>query len=100
MEQRIPRVGDKVNVAQKKDYETGELTAGVVAEVLTKKRYHSRGHKVRLTNGIVGRVQSFGDAPSVCRSTDTVSVSPMVMGKRLEEGSPRSTDLPGPDDLR
>ncbi len=76
--QRRPKVGDKVNIVQKKHYESGELTTGVVKDVLTRSRYHSRGHKVRLENGIIGRVQSFVDLPC--------------------EYSPE--DLPGPDDLR
>lgn len=59
IQSRIPKVGDKVNVVQKKDYETGKLTIGVVREVLTKDNLHPRGHKVRLENGIIGRVVSF-----------------------------------------
>ena len=58
---RKPRVGDRVLVVQKKDYATGQLTAGNVKDVLTSKEFHPRGHKVRLTSGIIGRVQSFGD---------------------------------------
>lgn len=73
MNQRYPKPGDRVNIIQKKHYETGELTTGVVKDVLTRARFHSRGHKVRLENGIIGRVQSFADEDS---------------------------DLPGPDDLR
>ena len=59
MTQKIPKPGDKVNVVQKKDYATGKLISGIVKDVLTKKKFHPRGHKVRLENGIVGRVQSF-----------------------------------------
>ncbi len=58
---RYPKPGDKVKVAQKKDYTSGELTEGVVKDVLTSKRFHPRGHKVRLTSGIIGRVQEFTD---------------------------------------
>ena len=56
---RVPIPGDKVKIVQKKDYASGTLTEGVVKEVLTSKRFHPRGHKVRLTNGIIGRVQEF-----------------------------------------
>lgn len=59
--QRYPIIGDKVNIIQKQHYATGELTSGVVKDVLTKKRFHPRGHKVRLINGIIGRIQSFVD---------------------------------------
>ncbi len=57
--QRYPQPGDRVKIIQKQDYSTGELTAGVVERVLTKSRYHRRGHKVRLTTGIIGRVQAY-----------------------------------------
>lgn len=50
-----------MKVAQKKDYASGELTEGAVKDVLTKKQFHPRGHKVRLTNGMIGRVQEFAD---------------------------------------
>jgi len=58
---RYPKPGDKVKIVQKKDYASGNLTEGVVKDVLTKQETHHRGHKVRLTNGIIGRVQQFSD---------------------------------------
>jgi len=61
---RCPEPGDKVKIVQKKDYTSGKLTEGVVKEVLTKKPFHSRGHKVRLTDGIIGRIQEFSDEKS------------------------------------
>jgi len=61
-DQRYPKPGDRVRVIQKRDYGTGRLTVGVVQDVLTKKRHHSRGHKVRLASGVIGRVQEFVDA--------------------------------------
>ena len=60
-EQRYPQHGDHVLVAQKIHYESGELTKGIVENVLTSARFPPRGHKVRLTNGIIGRVQKFLD---------------------------------------
>ena len=60
---RYPKSGEKVLIVQKKDYESGKLTEGVVKDVLTSKKFHPRGHKVRLTNGIIGRVQRFADDP-------------------------------------
>lgn len=64
-EQQYPQKGDHVLVAQKIHYESGELTEGIVQDVLTCARFHPRGHKVRLTNGIIGRVQKFvaGETP-------------------------------------
>jgi uncharacterized repeat protein (TIGR03833 family) len=56
---RYPKPGDKVKIVQKKDYASGALTEGAVKDVLTRKQVHPRGHKVRLTNGIIGRVQEF-----------------------------------------
>lgn len=58
---RYPKPGEKVKIVQKKDYASGTLTEGIVKDVLTKQETHHRGHKVRLTNGIIGRVQKFSD---------------------------------------
>jgi len=58
---RYPKLGDKVRIVQKKDYLSGKLTEGIVKDVLTSKRFHPRGHKVRLTNGVIGRIQEFAD---------------------------------------
>jgi len=52
-----PAVGDRVSVVQKVDYASGLLTNGTVARVLTRSRRHSRGFKVMLQGGVVGRVQ-------------------------------------------
>jgi len=49
--------GTKVMVVQKQHQPTGQLTEGVVANLLTNSSFHPRGIKVRLANGIVGRVQ-------------------------------------------
>ena len=54
-----PSVGDSVRVIEKKNYGTDDLTEGVVKDLLTKKKGHPRGTKVRLTSGVVGRVQEF-----------------------------------------
>jgi len=58
-----PQIGDRVRVVQKKDYASGKLTEGVVKEILTSKQNHPRGTKVRLENGVVGRIQEFVDTP-------------------------------------
>lgn len=46
-----------VDIVLKKDQPTGILTRGRVMEVLTNKPYHTRGIKVMLLDGQVGRVQ-------------------------------------------
>lgn len=45
-----------VNIILKKDQRTGELTEGVVKNILTSAPYHHRGIKVRLEDGQIGRV--------------------------------------------
>jgi len=46
-----------VDIVLKKDQPTGALTRGTVEKVLTNKATHTRGIKVMLTDGQVGRVQ-------------------------------------------
>jgi len=45
-----------VAIILKKDQRSGKLTEGVVKDILTSSAYHSRGIKVRLEDGSVGRV--------------------------------------------
>ena len=49
--------GLRVRITQKRDQRSGKLTSGVVKDILTKSAFHSRGIKVRLATGEVGRVQ-------------------------------------------
>ena len=49
--------GLEVAVVLKRDQRSGRLTEGVVKDILTKSPFHSRGIKVRLEDGQVGRVQ-------------------------------------------
>lgn len=53
----VPTVGQtvKINI---KPY-TGTVVTGVVKRVLTRKSTHTRGHKVMLVDGTVGRVTSY-----------------------------------------
>ena len=46
-----------VSIIKKEDQQTGELTKGVVQDVLTNSSTHPHGIKVRLETGEVGRVQ-------------------------------------------
>lgn len=49
--------GMLVNIIIKKDQRTGTLTEGIVKDILTSSPRHSRGIKVRLEDGQIGRVQ-------------------------------------------
>lgn len=49
--------GQTVDIVLKKDQRSGHLTRGIVKDLLTKSPRHTRGIKVRLTDGQVGRVQ-------------------------------------------
>jgi len=49
--------GQKVSIVLKKDQKSGNLTDGIVKNLLTKSPSHPHGIKVRLENGLVGRVK-------------------------------------------
>lgn len=49
--------GLMVAIVQKADQRTGKITQGFVKEILTSASVHTRGIKVRLDTGEVGRVQ-------------------------------------------
>lgn len=51
------KIGQRVKVVQKQDQRTGALTEGVVAKILTNSSTHPHGIKVKLEDGIVGRVK-------------------------------------------
>ena len=57
IERKNIRSGVKVKVIQKQHQSTGQLTEGVVKDILTKSAIHPHGIKVRLDNGVIGRVQ-------------------------------------------
>lgn len=48
--------GLEVGIILKKDQRTGTVTYGVVKNLLTSAAFHSRGIKVRLEDGQIGRV--------------------------------------------
>jgi len=48
--------GLEVDIILKKDQRSGKKTRGIVKDLLTSSVYHSRGIKVRLEDGQVGRV--------------------------------------------
>jgi len=53
--------GMAVLVVLKQDQSTGRLTRGIVKDILTRSSSHPHGIKVRLQNGLVGRVQQLVD---------------------------------------
>lgn len=48
--------GLQVDIILKKDQRSGKRTRGIVKDLLTSAPYHSRGIKVRLEGGEIGRV--------------------------------------------
>jgi uncharacterized repeat protein (TIGR03833 family) len=56
--------GLQVAIVLKKDQRTGRLTEGVVKDILTSAPFHSRGIKVRLEDGQIGRVHAILLKPS------------------------------------
>ena len=52
---QLPKKGDKVEIIIK-PYKSKITKVGIIKDVLTKKKYHSRGHKVRLEDGTIGRI--------------------------------------------
>ena len=52
------RPGMHVQIVLKKDQGTGNLTEGIVAEILTNSSTHPHGIKVRLESGAIGRVKT------------------------------------------
>lgn len=54
------RPGLRVAIVRKQDQRTGRRTVGVVKDILTSAPHHTRGIKVRLEDGQIGRVQEIG----------------------------------------
>lgn len=48
--------GLEVGIILKKDQRNGNITYGIVQNLLTSSTFHSRGIKVRLDDGQIGRV--------------------------------------------
>jgi uncharacterized repeat protein (TIGR03833 family) len=51
------KTGLEVRIVLREDQRTGDLTQGIVKDLLTKSSYHPHGIKVRLEGGEVGRVK-------------------------------------------
>ncbi len=54
--------GVHVKVVRKQDQLSGQLSEGIVQDILTKSASHPHGIKVRLQSGIIGRVKEILDA--------------------------------------
>jgi len=52
------KIGIIVQIVQKQDQRTGNLTKGIVKRILTSSNFHPHGIKVELDNGKIGRVQN------------------------------------------
>lgn len=52
------QIGCEVEIVQKQDQRTGELTEGAVKRILTNSPTHPHGIKVMLESGEVGRVKN------------------------------------------
>jgi uncharacterized repeat protein (TIGR03833 family) len=53
--------GLEVDIILKKDQRSGKKTRGIVKDLLTGSSFHSRGIKVRLEDGQIGRVAEIVD---------------------------------------
>jgi len=51
-------IGIEVGIVLKQDQRSGNITEGIVKDILTKVAFHPHGIKVRLTSGEVGRVKT------------------------------------------
>ena len=54
-------IGIIVQIVQKQDQRTGNLTEGKVKRILTSSQFHPHGIKVELENGKIGRIQKIGN---------------------------------------
>ena len=52
------KAGISVKVVEKQNQRSGELTQGIVKDILTNSPNHPHGIKVRLEDGTVGRVKT------------------------------------------
>jgi uncharacterized repeat protein (TIGR03833 family) len=52
------QIGQEVEIVQKRDQRSGELTNGFIKRILTKSNFHPHGIKVQLDTGEIGRVKN------------------------------------------
>ena len=51
------KLGLSVSIVEKQNQRNGQLTTGIVKDILTNSAQHPHGIKVRLTSGKIGRVK-------------------------------------------
>ena len=51
------KIGGRVKIVEKQNQRSGEMTQGIVKDILTNSKTHPHGIKVRLEDGKVGRVK-------------------------------------------
>ena len=51
------KIGSNVKIVEKQNQKTNILSQGIVKDILTNSSNHPHGIKVRLDNGLVGRVK-------------------------------------------
>ncbi len=56
-ERKDIRAGLRVRIVQKQHQKSGQLTEGIVKDILTNSASHPHGIKVRLADGKIGRVK-------------------------------------------
>jgi len=56
--------GARVFIVLKKDQKSGNLTKGIVKDILTRSQAHPHGIKVRLESGEIGRVKAIENEPN------------------------------------
>ncbi len=56
------KIGIEVEIVEKQNQRSGELTNGFVEKILTNSSSHPHGIKVKLETGEVGRVQNILDS--------------------------------------
>ncbi len=61
------KINQKVKIVKKKDQRTNNYTVGEIERFLTNKKYHSRGIKVKLKSGEIGRVQEIMENYNDCQ---------------------------------
>ena len=49
------KVGENVIIIIK-PYKENKKIKGIIKRILTKRKYHTRGHKVELVSGVIGRI--------------------------------------------
>lgn len=55
------KIGMRVRIVEKKNYQNGQMTEGVVERILTDSSEHPHGIMVQLTRGAIGRVRQIID---------------------------------------